>query len=181
MAKKETHAETPIETKLGNMQMQAESLVCDARDLLIGILKEFIPTYDSIKEDQQKILHHDVEHKCKEIIHEAIRIIAEKGSACVPAKLEGFTVKGGDIKVSLKIGDIEDNFSAIGAMRGKEVMLVGIALSDFNELQTEAEIVPDQRDLLDQEEQALKDAQAEEAEDWGDQVKKAVTSSRKKK
>lgn len=183
---KKSEGETPTETKIGNIQMSAESLVSDVRDLLIGILKEF-PTYDSMKEDKQKILHKDVEYKVKEIVHEAIRIIAEKGADYVPAKVDSVAVKDG-IKIVLKIADINDNFSIVGNMRGKEIVVVGTSLSEFDEIQRAAEVTPDQKDIegeiekkkgkeTDEEKKTL----TAEEDSWGKNVRAALKNGKVKK
>lgn len=136
------------ENKAADIKLQAESLVSDFRDLIVYELKGLpAMSFDALKEEEQRDLVSKLEYKIRESFNKVISIVAGSGYAAIPATLDSITVKGG-LKLSLKVNDEGDNYETIGEMRGKKIMIVGVSQSDFDKVQREAAIEPDQKNLL---------------------------------
>jgi hypothetical protein len=138
------------ESKVFDMQLEAESLVSDLRNVIIGYLKE-LPNvcFDALKENEQHDLSSKLEHFVRVQIKKTLSIVAGGGCDAVVAKVDSITVKG-VLKVAVKVEDTSENYDILGKMRSRtEVMLVAVSLSDFDKIQKEAAITPDQPDLLE--------------------------------
>jgi hypothetical protein len=127
-------------------------VVASATLWVIELFKRRPKAWDQLSQAEQRDLASGIEHNVKELVRHVVEAVARQGRDPVRCLLVGFTDKGDDIKVELKVKAFtpEENEAAVLGLhraRGKHVLVTVASADDFHDEPARDESEPDQRPL----------------------------------
>jgi hypothetical protein len=127
------------------MDFAADTLTGDMRDMFLAMLRfdqDKRPWCDRPEAKQREIIHHVDEH-CRDIVTQAVTIIAAHGRRTIKAQIEQITVKDG-IKAVLSLSKFDQNRHNLIDAQGSTVLIVIADAEQFVGERAEVPIKPDQ-------------------------------------
>lgn len=126
----------------------ADTLMGDVRDALLDRIKGMDHPYKLLKEDQQLELIDGCERIARNLVTEAVRIIAANGRTVIPALLEQCTIKDG-VKAVLTMSQHDPHRHELTDAVGKPVLVVVADASQYMGEGDKPKPEPEQSDILD--------------------------------
>jgi hypothetical protein len=111
--------------------MNTESLVCDARDLILTLFKERPKPWSQMLEEEQTDIASAVEMFCEAMVSSIVTFVAAKGQHTITARLEKFTGKSGEYQATLKMNGEPELALDLAKFAGKAVLLVDADAATF--------------------------------------------------
>lgn len=128
-------------------EIAKETMTGDLRDAILQFVKELQKPWQQLGELEQRSLVDKIEKRVGGLVDECVQIISAEGRKVMIGKLESLAVKDG-IKAVVKISSADDLRHEAMDSVGKHVLLVVTDKTEFTGQKAPAEVQPDQRHLL---------------------------------
>lgn len=128
----------------------------DCRDAMLNVIRNAVD-WGKYSESQQRDINAAIDYAADQIVQRAVAAIAAEGRDQVTLKLEQVVVKDG-LKVVCSGGYTHDALVLLGELQGKTVLMTVADASAFDGQRGNAPVMPDQTDLLDDDNSDLANA-----------------------
>jgi hypothetical protein len=131
---------------------EATRVVANTTEWLVELFKRRPKPWTELSQAEQRDVQAALEHNAKELVRHVVEAVAREGRTAVRCLMVGFTDKGEDIAVTLKVkslGKEETEQAVLGLhrARGKHVLLTVASADDFAGAPASDSSEPDQPDL----------------------------------
>lgn len=136
-------AESPM-----SVILDTENLMGDVRDALLDRIKTIPHSWKIMKQEEQADMIDGCERIARNLVTEAVRMIAANGRTVIPALLEQCTIKDG-VKAVLTMSQHDPHRHELTDAVGKPVLVVVADASQYMGGGDQPKPEPDQSDILD--------------------------------
>lgn len=129
-----------------NLDLQAETLSGDIRDVLLTHIRSMETPWSKLSEAQQADKIYACEKAGRDLVRRAVNLVSDRGFAHLQVQLQDWTVKDG---IKLKVGAAAsvEAITKLAEHQSQSAVLVFASTSDFLNARTEVQADPDQPDL----------------------------------
>lgn len=126
-----------IERSASEFQIETKSLVVDVRDFMLEIVKRLDKPWGLTPNDQQRDIAAAVEQTATDLVRKVVEAVrADSSASPIRCLLVGYSDKGDDIKVDLKVKtlDADETTRAVVALhkaKGKHVLVTVASVDDY--------------------------------------------------
>lgn len=133
-------------SKTETLDLQAETLSGDIRDMLLTHIRSMETPWSKLSEDQQRDRIEACATAGRDLVRKSVKLVAHRGFAHMPITLKDWTVKDG-IQLKVAAADTVEEITKLAEHRSGHALIVFASSSAFLGARSEPEPEPDQPEI----------------------------------